>query len=911
MSGLRFQVSALNGLAGALLTGALCTAQVCTAAEIAESEITKLEQDLAQAARGGSSVEVRRGCKNVIRKARALLATAPEADGRYRVLGIIFDGQKRLLSLEATEPNRAALFATCETLVAAPNGYTEQRLEADMLLSERDLAGRNATVDERIQALQQMLARYRGTPGEWKSLMIGSLIANKLLEFDVANDIGDTMQERFAGDHTAIMFRRKENPGGVVEAVFSGTYESAEGESIAFPSDRLGYNVLLYFWSRATPKIDEHLGAVTAMQEEFPGVLEIYSFNVDQLPDAGQKQLRDLGLDWTALHLPGGRENSAYRAYAQNDPCGIFVNAQGQVHLVAIPRHGGGEAAAGVYTGEPGGWNVPGMAQRFDDARYLAQLRYLFTGDFLVAGSWTASPVPEPERQAIQACFVQPPFRYRLTPDQSLANYRTAETLCRAAIEGHATADDLWQVRNRRIVALLGMWNLERDPGHLDAAVNEAEAVKKMAVPPRAKVVSHFCLARNALRRRESDPENLLADFIRETGGEKAPASALAAATVLALQAQARTAHEMYRERLLAGEDTVEPALWPVVSFLRDKHHRYRNFHASPGGNGYSRPQKYAFRHMLSGMAEPREQGRRLELQLTALDGTGEIKIPECADGQMLGVILAEPPAGDTEQTAMVQRIEYYADAHANRGVEVVAVFLSEDTATVKSMAAGAKKPFRAGMLPGGLRNPAVRKLGILSADRIPNLVLLRPDGTVAWTLSGLQYRTFRSDPGYATTRAIENNIEKVRCDAGFESLEKGEFRKALQQFESYKPAPSRRGELDFWGADRLHGRALAHLGLNEWDAALEQIDAAIARRKHDFKSAMCKCHGIVEMLHTKAAILEKLKRDREAKSARRLAARERLPHAKLPPGVARSGVPVGVYYDWLKQIRMAMLEAE
>ena len=33
----------------------------------------------------------------------------------------------------------------------------------------------------------------------------------------------------------------------------------------------------------------------------------------------------------------------------------------------------------------------------------------------------------------------------------------------------------------------------------------------------------------------------------------------------------------------------------------------------------------------------------------------------------------------------------------------------------------------------------------------------------------------------------------------------------------------------------------------------------------------------------------------------------KKLPHAKLPPNVARQGVPLGVYYDWLKKIRLGL----
>lgn len=47
------------------------------------------------------------------------------------------------------------------------------------------------------------------------------------------------------------------------------------------------------------------------------------------------------------------------------------------------------------------------------------------------------------------------------------------------------------------------------------------------------------------------------------------------------------------------------------------------------------------------------------------------------------------------------------------------------------------------------------------------------------------------------------------------------------------------------------------------------------------------------------------LQQEWAAATQRRLAEQETLPHSLLPPGIARQGVPVGVYYEWLKRIRL------
>lgn len=877
-------------------------------APIPETEIAALQDELAQGVNGTSSVEIRRVCKGVIRKAEALLQASPQAPNRYAVLTIQFQGQKRLFGLEVTAENRAAIFATCEKLRQAPDDYAEIRFEADMLLSERSLALADATVADRVKALEEMLARYRRTPAEWKSLMMASLIAPKLLAFDLENQIQDVMHERFGGDHEAIAYRSNQSSVSRLDAVFSGTYTSASGASMTFPYDRMGHDCLVIFWSGKAAGVGAFLETVKEQQERFPGRFEIYSFNVDELPDAGTSILQKAGLNCTAMHLPGGKTSSAYLAYAGGmDPVALLVNAQGHVCIQRgqpvpwpppprPPRPQPGQPAPPPDKG-------PGIGMWLDSERYLAQLQSLFIGDFLVADT-TADFLPEESRRAIQAGFVQPPFRYRLSPAESLDNYRRAEALCRDAIVKNPDAPDLWVVRNQRIIALLGKWNLAKDPGSLEAAVKEAHTALAMNLPPGADVVSRFCLAKAARRDRKEDPEEILASFIEAAGGTEAPAAALAAAAILAVEFNAQTLYQKFRAGLLQGGNDDNPRLWPVLSFLRDRLHNYRLFWGPPGRHGHTREEKYEFRFMVSGVGESAGNGHRLEAELTKLDGT-LLKIPDQTSGEILGIVFAEPPPDDTMRDSLVNYVNDLASRFSRQGVRVAVVVLSDDADAVGVFAKEGSGPFEATRLPGGLAHPLVRRLGILSADRDPNLLLLRPDGTIAWMISGLKFTVFGTDLRYASGIAIDINIEKVRSDAAFAALEKRDFKQALQLFEERLPPKM---DTDYWTADRLQGRALAYMGLRDWEAALAGIEAALNRRKADFGSgSMCKCHGVVEMYLTKAMILEKLNRSQEADEQRRLAADERLPHAQCPPGLARSGVPVGVYYDWLKRLRLGL----
>ncbi|MCP4842011.1 MAG: hypothetical protein GY887_09800, partial [Halieaceae bacterium] len=221
-----------------------------SAVGIPEHAITELQKDLAEAGRESSSTRKRRTYKNVVRDGEDLLEASPEAPNRWHVLEIIFQGQKRLLGLENSERNREALLATSSKLVEAPDELADLRLEADMLLSERDLSAKNADVKKRAAALGELIARYRDTPGEAKCLMMAALIAPKLEAFDLEDEIERTLCERFAGDLDVIEWRRKYRDFSHLPVQFAGTFKRADGMAISFPADRMAHTSVMFFWSK-------------------------------------------------------------------------------------------------------------------------------------------------------------------------------------------------------------------------------------------------------------------------------------------------------------------------------------------------------------------------------------------------------------------------------------------------------------------------------------------------------------------------------------------------------------------------------------------------------------------------------------------------------------------------------------
>jgi hypothetical protein len=891
------------------VTMALCFALSAVAQQgdlIPESEIAALQEELDQGMKGTSAVDLRRSCKSVIRKASNLIAATPEAENRFGLLAIIYQGQKKLLSLETTEQNRQDVYDTCNKLLKAPDEFVELRFEADMFLSERDNALNNASTAERMKVLGELVDRYRGTRAELRSLTIASMIASNLQAFDFEKKMQSRIAERFAGDHEAITFRQKSQSVEFLDVVFSGTYRTHEGSMMTFPFDRLGHQLLIVFWSAQAKGYEAFLGSIKEQQERFPGQFEVYSFNIDEMPDAGSQILRKLGLDWTALHLPGGPENSAYLAYAGTNLVAQLVNAQGHAQMEQgknIPWPAP-TPARGKRPASPG----PGLGLVLDSDRYLAQLRHLLTGDFLVAFPETSAggTIPAETLRDIQACFVPAPFCYRLSVKEALANYQKAEKLCAEALQRHPQAPDLRVVRDRRMVALMGLWNLAREPKYLEAAVKEAQATLALQIPPGEKVVSHFCLATEALRKKECVPEKVFARLLEETGGVKAPDSALAALAVLAIKANEATLYRDYRAKLLEHEAEAPQRLWPVLSFMRDRIHAYRLFAGNLGRYSDSRLERYMYRQWIAGVADPENQGRLFTAEFQKLDGN-VISFPKECAGKTTGILFVDPPEDAVARSNLTEQVNEILKDYSDLDVQVFVAVLSSDTTWVDSFTKQAGYPVQPLVLPEGLKNPLVLRIGILSADQNPNQLLLRPDGTIAWMASGVTWEGIGKGES-ANSLAVLINSEKIITDEPFEALEKGEYQKALQLFE--KRFPTKKGR-QWWVSDCLQGRALAYMGLKDWNAALVEIEAALKRRIEDFDATKpCSCHGTVEIRLTKAFILEKLGQAKEAEAERELAAAPTIPHHYFPLGIERMGVPIGVYYDRLKKIRLAQVDS-
>ena len=763
------------------------------APSIPDNEIAALETKLGDQAKGTSAARKKLAIRRVIREAESLIKKHPSAPNRYEVLSILFRSQQVLVSLDRSSTNRRAFLATCEKLAAAPNEYAALRLDADLLLTQARLARQGADSHARSDALRPLVERYQGTEVEGKVIRITMIMALELGNNRLVHHLRKIIAERLPGDMEMINFLRDKLAGQVFGAPFMGTFEQADKSVIRFPMDYLGTTTAVYFWSKddgledLKELADAWKKALADPEKAARGRFRFVSMNLDDLPDAGQSILREHGLDWPALRLPGGRDHPIFKIYCRYAPRVVTVSPTGYAAIFMT----GGRSTRG-YERNMQSW----LARQWTRTGNNSQLQSMFAGEFLVMDpqgvfdpaappEWkavaagtadklprTATSVPEDKLRAIQACFIDLHARYRTPHDQVIANYEKADALCRAAIAAHPKAPDLWIVRNRRIVALLGLWKLKGVHQYFAVAVEEAKVAVEAGYPPGTDVIARFCLARESLRNTDINAKSVIRGFV-ETGGQQASAPVLASAALLALDVADRMLHEDYRRAYLDNY-AEHPAMWTATAFFVDRYHRYWMYHPPfVAGWTYGRRQG----HFLA-IGEPEDAKRTLQLELKTLEGE-TVRFPSNDESKWTVISFVSSAEGGS----YLSRYDRFVEERPVDNVNLLTAVLSDDAETVRKELEAKKRPdvFPTMLVPGGMQNPVVQKLGILVEEKKPNLLLLRPDGSIAAALSGLTM-TYQKD------NVIQNVIEWHDEKAVDDALARGDLEEAKRLAFAFAP---------------------------------------------------------------------------------------------------------------------------
>ncbi|MEK6247263.1 MAG: hypothetical protein N2C12_03730, partial [Planctomycetales bacterium] len=380
----------------------------------------------------------------------------PDAANKFDILAVIFQCQKEQLVLQNSARNQEEIVNTCKKLLEAPDAHATARLEAELLLSQWDLESKGATEHERLLSIAALADKYRDTSAEIDSLILASDIAFNLGSAELVKAFRRTLSNKFSDNTKATGFLRERFAFKSGSTLVRGHFKSADGDDLVLPIDRAGHVYLSCFWSHDTPDVKGKLLEIKALQKKFPGRFDVLSFNLDELPDAGNKTLQQWGLDWKTLHLPDGPNNKLFRSFTANPDFLIRItNASGYAIFTPI---GSTYRTFGRVT-DLEEYLVITMEHKL----FHALIQSIRIGDFLILD-------PNSSLKSIQACFTPAPMRYRLSHSEALANYTKAASLCDEALKQSPDADNLWLVHNHRIIALLGQWNLSHDSKHLAEA---------------------------------------------------------------------------------------------------------------------------------------------------------------------------------------------------------------------------------------------------------------------------------------------------------------------------------------------------------------------------------------------------------------------------------------------------------
>lgn len=826
---------------------------IASAEAISEATIQKLEKELLEAKEASSDARKRLAVKRTIRDAEELIEANKDKPERFLALEFLFRAQQQLISMDDDSKHRKALIEICAELVKAPDEYAHLKFQADLLLSQTELAKKGASAEERAKALRPLIERYVETQEGAKVLRVAMVMALELGDVGLVADIREMMAQRYAADHEMIKFQREKLGGQVLGAPMAGTFKRSDGKIARLPMDILGRATVAVFWSKEGEGLDFVKGLAAsskAVKDEQQGRMGFISINLDDLPDAGESIIRGFGVDWPVLHLPGGREHPIYQAYTQTDPKIMNVTPTGQTALIMSGV--GRERTKDDGTPDFERYFGSALARGWSEKDYAMQVATLMAGDFLVfdpEGFDATSPpemkaavmgkqvagmkrtgdfVPEDTLLNIQNALVAPPERYRLSYPEADAAYEKLEKLCRDAISAHPNAPDLWIVRNRLMIALMGQWKITGDLQHFEAAVAEAQTAMKADYPKGCDVIARFCLARAALREVGEKSGELIDAYVADQGGESASGPVLATALLLALDVADRMRVESLREEIL-NNHTEYSMMWVFSSALLNRHHTYWMFQVPfTAGWSYGRREGY---FMSRGRIEQGE--RMLKAELQTADGK-TLRIPEDLEKEwtLIGFSQSAPWEAKRDDGLpysphrMLQGFTNFANARPDQDVDVMlAIFDGDPKASQEALASNRNKvECEVVTIPNGLDNPLIHRLGIVGEDSRPNMVLVRKDGRIGGFLSGL---------GRTSGEALIGTIRNQDEAAVMKLLDAGKVDEAKQLILKLAPpydpeAVDERGRKlkePKYSIDHLRARALVYAALGEFDKALADAE--------------------------------------------------------------------------------------
>jgi hypothetical protein len=311
---------------------------------------------------------------------------------------------------------------------------------------------------------------------------------------------------------------------------------------------------------------------------------------------------------------------------------------------------------------------------------------------------------------------------------------------------------------------------------------------------------------------------------VAQAGGAKASGPVLAAAALLALDVADRKLHEEYRRAYL-DEYSEHPPMWTATAFFLDRYHRYWMYHPPfVAGWTYGRRQGYFL-----AIGEPEDANRTLQIELETLDGD-TVRFPKKDEDKWTIVSFVSSAEG----SSYLSRYGKFVGERPIDNLNLLTAVLDDDANATRKVLEAKKSPdpFPTMLVPGGMQNPIVKKLGMIVEDgenqpghqKKPNLLLLRPDGSIALTLSGLTMRFLKDN-------VIQNVIEVHDEQMIDEALARGDLDEAKRLAFAFAPVeePTPPGEkkrpASKISIPHLRSRAKVYLAMGDLKAAYADAD--------------------------------------------------------------------------------------
>jgi hypothetical protein len=744
---------------------------------IPQEKINELTQELLEARQATSKTAGRRAYKNAVRTAKMLLLKNKGAVNKYAVLELMFVGQQNLLMLDNSDRNRSEFFETCEELLQAPDAYAKARLQAEVLMLRRKMAAPDATDAQKLTAIAQLADKYRGTEAEAESLMICALYAIDFRDVNLVNAFVKELAINFSEQPAVIKFLR-EKMGYSSDVRFRGNFETVDGEMLSFPEGR---PYVAVYWGKDTPNVKTQLAEIAEAQKRMPGLFEVYSFNTDGLPDSGKGFLADLGYTFNVMKV-APRELKIVNVLVVDN----YGWSRGRVM-----GHGHHARKTPVES------RVKSALGRLKVSPILLSLR---TAEFM-----TFETAPAELTKAIHEAFIPAPRRYDLDIARAVEMYDKIIAASNAALTAHKDHAELWQVHNLRIPALMGQWRLTRKTKHMTDAAASAEQVLKSAASAEDKLLARYCLAVKELNEKDPEPKEFLEQFIADTGGDKASAKANALAFLLAFATGSRPHYESYRNLLLTKFHE-EQAIWTLSAYLLDPKASELLFERA-----LAQVKKEDGRKKNGAAPEIAESSRSFDAAF----------IQESFNKDNVNTVIF---AGKTEDnTASQLQKKMFETA---QGVSTtIGIFPAADKAHFEALYKKNKWTAKAVFLEPKQWDEASRKWGVVATSMAPTAYVVKPDGTILISVSGLR--------GGNGSYDVAGAIRQYKLDLSDNSLFNRDFTTYIKEVNNSFPledAPRPKYSTSY--EDRVCKHRLkqiwTYVQMKDWEKALESANKTI-----------------------------------------------------------------------------------